>query len=78
MSDVSTNTLDPVTFISSERRLSCVAFAPDSAVLVAGNDQGTVDVYQLTGSLAESTGRTTMQQIAALDKVTSTVHEASS
>ena len=73
--DISANTLDPVQSVQTDRRLTTVKFAPDCAVLVTGNDAGAVEVYQLSGSLAESTGRTQMQQVAALDKVTSTVHD---
>jgi len=68
--DISVNTLDPLTFISTGLRLSTVAFSIASPVLVVGHEGGGVDVYSLEGSLAEPTGRTVQEQINALDKVT--------
>jgi len=70
--DLSANTLDPVKTVETDRPLSCVSFARSSPVLVTGNDQGVVEVYQLTGVLAEPVERTAAQQVEALDKVTST------
>ena len=75
--DVSANTLDPLKSISTGKPRSCVAFAKNSPILVTGDNDGTVDVYQLLGSLAESVQRTAAQQAAAIDKVTSTVQHSS-
>ena len=74
--DVAVNTLDPVKSLETGKRLSSVAFAADSPVLVTGDASGAVDVYQLTGALAEPTGRTPLQQQAELEKVTATVQLA--
>lgn len=68
--DISVNQLDPLTSLSTGRRLSSVAFSNESPVLVVGHEGGTVDVYSLKGDLVQPLGRTTMQQKAALDKVT--------
>ena len=70
--DISVNTLDPLTSVRTDRRLSTVAFSNNSPVLVVGHEGGVVDVYSLNGSLAESTGRTVAQQVTALERVTDT------
>ena len=70
--DISVNTLDPLTSVQTDRRLSTVAFSNNSPVLVVGHEGGVVDVYSLNGSLAESTGRTVAQQVTALERVTDT------
>ena len=74
--DVAVNTLDPVKSLETGKRLSSVAFAADSPGLVTGDASGAGDVYQLTGALAEPTGRTPLQQQAELEKVTATVQLA--
>jgi len=66
--DVSVSTLDPLASVKTGKRLSTVAFSLASPVLVVGHEGGGVDVYSLEGSLAEPTGRTVAEQIAALDK----------
>jgi len=71
--DISINTLDPLTFIETNLRLSTVAFSIASPVLVVGHEGGGVDVYSLDGPLAEPLGRTVQQQIEAIEKVTATV-----
>jgi len=73
--DISANTLDPLASIQTGKRLSTVSFSEASPVLVVGHEGGGVDVFSLEGTLAEPTGRTTAEQIAALDKVTSTVQD---
>ena len=73
--DVSVNTLDPLTSITTGRRLSTVAFSNASPVLVVGHEGGGVDVYSLQGNLALPLGRTSAEQIGALDKITSTVSD---
>ena len=75
--DVSTNTLDPVKSVATGKPRSCVSFAKSSPILVTGDNDGTVDVYQLVGTLAEEVSRTYEQQAAAIDKVTSTVDHSS-
>ena len=75
--DVSTNTLDPVKSISTGKPRSCVAFAKNSPILVTGDNDGTVDVYQLVGALADKVPLTKAQQAAAIDKVTSNVQHSS-
>jgi len=69
--DVSANTLDPLKSVSTGKPRSCVAFAKTSPILVTGDNDGTVDVYQLVGSLAEENHRTAAEQQAAIEKVTS-------
>ena len=73
--DISVNTLDPLCTIETGRRLSSVAFSNNSPVIVVGHEAGAVEVYSLKGTLAEPLGRTTAQQVAALDRVTTTVQE---
>jgi len=73
--DISVNTLDPITTVKTEHRLSSVAFSNNSPVIVVGHEGGVVDVYSLKGSLAEPTGRTIAQQITALERVTATVQD---
>jgi len=74
--DLAANTLDPIKSIKTPHTLSCVSFARSSPVLVTGNASGVVDVYQLTGTLAQPVERTAAEQLAALEKVTATVHNA--
>ena len=68
--DVSANTLDPLKSVATGKPRSCVAFAKTSPILVTGDNDGTVDVYQLVGSLAEENHRTAQEQAAAIEKVT--------
>ena len=70
--DVSANTLDPLKSVATGKPRSCVAFAKTSPILVTGDNDGTVDVFQLVGSLAEENHRTNAQQQAAIEKVTAT------
>jgi WD40 repeat protein len=70
--DISTNTLDPLHTVQTKTKLSCVSFSPNSPVVVTGCDSGCVQVYKLTGPISEPSGRTTVQQLAALEKITST------
>lgn len=70
--DISTNTLDPLHTVQTKTKLSCVSFSPNSPVVVTGCDSGSVQVYKLTGPISEPSDRTTMQQLAALEKITST------
>lgn len=72
MWDISTNTLDPFHTIQTGTKLSCVSFSPNSPVVVTGCETGMVQVYKLTGPVSEPSGRTTMQQLQALEKVTGT------
>ena len=67
--DVSVNTLDPLTSVSTGLRLSTIAFSIASPVIVVGHEGGGVDLYTLQGSLAEPLGRTVQEQIDALEKV---------
>lgn len=68
--DVSANTLDPLKSVATGKPRSCVAFAKTSPILVTGDNDGTVDVYQLVGSLAEENHRTAQEQAAAIERVT--------
>lgn len=70
--DISTNTLDPLHTVQTNSKLSCISFSPNSPVVVTGCDSGSVHVYKLTGPISEPSGRTTMQQLAALEKITGT------
>ena len=74
--DISVNTLDPLTSLSTGHRLSTVAFSIASPVLVVGHEGGGVDVYSLEGSLAEPLGRTVQEQISALEAELRRRHEA--
>ncbi|KAL1520245.1 hypothetical protein AB1Y20_023715 [Prymnesium parvum] len=76
--DISVNTLDPITSVQTNQRLSSVAFSNNSPVIIVGHNNGVVDVYSLTGSLAESTGRTMAQQIRTLERITATVQDGPS
>jgi WD40 repeat protein len=70
--DISTNTLDPLYTVQTKTKLSCVSFSPNSPVVVTGCESGSVQVYKLTGPISEPSGRTTTQQLVALEKITGT------
>jgi len=67
--DISVSTLDPLSSIKTDKKLSSVAFSLASPVLVVGHEGGGVDLYALEGTLAEPTNRTIAEQVAALEKL---------